>query len=128
MIIATVKNLKGCHSYGRFLREAQANVLDALSLWAEKPVTADQITEDLSRIVSRLLVRRIEEARAIEEQARRLPAMRKQIAQALVDSGLSTRDAALLMGVAHQRVHQLASRRSSGMTRRARRHEALRVE
>ena len=63
-----------------------------------------------SRVVPLSLARKIEEARVLEEKARQLPQIRAQIASALVARGVSTRDAAWMMGgVSHQRVHQLAT-------------------
>jgi transposase-like protein len=48
--------------------------------------------------------RRRERARSAEAEA---AAATRDAAQALVDSGLSHRDAAELLGLSHQRVHQL---------------------
>ena len=121
VLIATVKGLKGCHSYGRSLREARTNILDALSLWVNRDIKSDQLDEDWSLIVPKPVARMIEEARAIQKQAERLPIIRKEIAEELVASGLSVRDAGWMMGVTHQRVHQLVPKKSSKSSRRPRR-------
>ena len=47
--------------------------------------------------------------KASEREAARLQAMRAKAAKALVEAGLSVRDASELLGVSHQRVHQLVS-------------------
>lgn len=107
-IIAHVPDVPGCHTYGRSLRQARNRIIEALEACGRK-VAKTALIDDASRLVPAAVRRQIEEAQRIEEQARKLPALRRQIANALSELQLSSRDVAFLIGVSHQRVHQLTA-------------------
>lgn len=93
---------------GRSLREVQANLLAALAQATKSPITPEDLVEDFSRLLPARLRRQLEELREMEELVRRLPQKRIEVAEALLEEGLSTRDAGWLIGgVSYQRVHQL---------------------
>ena len=116
-LIAEIKEVSGCHTYGRSVREARRNVLDALSLWLQKPVDEDAIVEDWSRIVDPPVIAKLDAARQMEAQVRQLPVLRAEISQELLAKGFSRRDAGWIVGIAHQRVQQYAHPRATARAR-----------
>jgi predicted RNase H-like HicB family nuclease len=104
--IATVPRVRGCHSYGRSLSEARANIREALGLFVEDAVRAVlsddvRLPADMRRLVAAFRAAR-EHA---ERDTRRAHAAARRLARRL---GL--RDTAELLNISHQRVHQLARR------------------
>ncbi|MHB8342203.1 MAG: type II toxin-antitoxin system HicB family antitoxin [Mycobacteriales bacterium] len=100
------------HTFARTLGKARANIRDALGLWLRVEDSGalnvvdevDGLPVELANAVSEAGQSRAR-AGALLERAQELTAV---AARRLVeDIGLSTRDAAELLGVSHQRVHQL---------------------
>lgn len=107
--IATVRAVRGCHSYGRSINEARERVREALGLFVTNAASA-RLVDDIRLPAS---LRRLLEAqrearkRAEQEQARARAALSRAV-QSLVDAqGLSVRDAGELLGLSHQRVQQI---------------------
>lgn len=126
VLIASIKDVPECHSYGRSLVEARKNIHEALEVWLDREIDTRQIREDWSRLVGSLIVKQIEEARELQEKVQRLPILRKQLAAALKSKGFSTRDAGHMLGIAHQRVHQYTN--SSGPSKDGNSKEARETE
>lgn len=102
-----VKNLVGCQTYGRSLRQAQARIREALAVWLDRDPTSlsirDELPESLAAVAHGVARRRSEAERAgVRAQQETAQAVRR-----LTDLGLSRRDAAELLGLSHQRVQQL---------------------
>ncbi len=100
------------HTFGRTFGKARAHIRDALGLWlrVEDPSTLD-IADELAGVPVDL-VSVVAEAGQSRARANELSARAQQLtavaARRLVrDVGLSTRDVAELLGVSHQRIHQL---------------------
>ena len=116
--IATVPAVKGCHSYGRSIREARERIREALGLFVKDAGRArlvDDFRISLPAGVRTLLVRqRSARARADREQRRARAVVSRAVAVLTKDLGLSVRDAGELMGLSHQRVQQLREGAGSG--------------
>jgi len=102
-----------CHTFGRTLRAAQRNIREAAAAWYEVDSTQVEVDDDVrlpapaSRALGRSRALRDRERNA-HEQARAATAA---AVAALRDVGLSERDTGTLLGLSHQRVHQLAPER-----------------
>jgi predicted RNase H-like HicB family nuclease len=102
-----------CHTFGRTLRAAQRNIREAAAAWYEVEPSQVEARDDVrlpspaSRALGRSRALRDREREA-HEQARAATAA---AVAALRDVGLSERDTGTLLGLSHQRVHQLAADR-----------------
>jgi predicted RNase H-like HicB family nuclease len=102
-----------CHTFGRTLRAAQRNIREAAAAWYEVNPSQVEVHDDVrlpapaSRALGRSRTLRDRE-RETHEQARAATAA---AVVALRDVGLSERDTGTLLGLSHQRVHQLAADR-----------------
>lgn len=102
-----------CHTFGRTLRAAQRNIREAAAAWHEVELSKVEVVDDVrlpapaSRALGRSRALRDRERKA-HEQARVATAA---AVAALRNVGLSERDTGILLGLSHQRVHQLAPER-----------------
>jgi predicted RNase H-like HicB family nuclease len=96
-----------CHTWGRTIAQARRNILEASALWTERPVDiTDRIVPPASAATAvddYLMLR--EKA---EDLADELSVAQQNAAGALRQAGLSIREAAVVLGLSHQRVGQLA--------------------
>lgn len=102
-----IKGLTGCQTYGRSIRQAQSRIREALALWLDTTPAQlhvrDQFPAALASVAGDVVRARCAAERAgAKAQQQTIEAVR-----ALTDLGLSRRDAAELLGLSHQRVHQL---------------------
>ena len=107
--IATVPTVRGCHTYGRSLSEARSRIRDALSLFVPRAATAKLVDDVRLPPPMRRLVVQYRSARAHAEEDRK----RAETAARQLATRLSRRDAADLLEISHQRVQQLADKRSA---------------
>ena len=102
-----IDGVKGCQTYGRSLRQAQARIREALGLWLDRDPSAlrieDQMPAKLAAVAKRANQARLDAERAGAKAQEQVAGA----AKALTDLGLSRRDAAELLGLSHQRVQQL---------------------
>src|SRR2546421_8035174 len=63
-----IKDLDGCHSYGRTIRQAEARIREALAAWLDRDEEALTITPELPRDVA-LLATQVSQARHEAERA-----------------------------------------------------------
>jgi len=104
--IASVPRVRGCHTYGRSLSEARARIREALGLFVPDAARA-RLTDDIHLPADmRRLVVRFQAARTRAERERE----RADAAARRLAARLSRRDAAALLDISHQRVHQIAGR------------------
>ncbi len=102
-----IKGLTGCQTYGRSIRQAQSRIREALSLWLDTAPAQlnvrDQFPAELASVADDVMrARGAAERAGAKAQQQTIDAVK-----ALTDLGLSRRDAAELLGLSHQRVHQL---------------------
>jgi predicted RNase H-like HicB family nuclease/predicted DNA-binding protein (UPF0251 family) len=114
--IASVEELPNVRTFGRTLGKARENLVDAMARWHGRHILDFQAESELHETV--LLPPEVSEALDLAKGARELAeAVTREMneltaaaALALVeDANLSVRDAASLIGVSHQRVHQIVS-------------------
>ena len=97
------------HTWGKTVEQALARMREAAALWFE----TDEASIDLTRrpVLPKATCKTVEQARQGREEARnadRLAIERtKKAAAALANRGISMRDAAAILEISHQRVHQL---------------------
>ena len=97
------------HTFARTLPKAEENIRDATALWFENDdVALKHVYRDLQRETSDI-VWAAREARAEMASAeyRALEVTREAAHRLMEVAGLSLRDAAHLLGISHQRLHQL---------------------
>lgn len=112
LLVADVPAVAGCHTQGRSVDEARRLVREALELFVDDAATAT-LTDDI-RLPSdaKTAVKRF----AAEQRIARVADMRASLTARRVvrvlrgkPLNMSTRDAAAVLGLSHQRVHQLES-------------------
>ena len=97
------------HTWGKTVEQALSRIREAAALWFQ----TDEASIDLTPrpVLPKAIGRTVEQARQAREEARdadRLAIERtKKAAAALANRGISMRDAAAILGISHQRVHQL---------------------
>lgn len=108
--VASVRGLRGCHTQGRTVDEARRRIIEAMDLFVADARRA-KIVDDVklpSGAVKALRTYATLRKRADEEDRRAAQATRRAVR--VLRGGrlkMSVRDAARLLGLSHQRVHQL---------------------
>ena len=97
------------HTWGKTVEQALARMREAAALWFE--TAEDEIDLIPHPVLPKAADRTVEQARQAREQARNADrlavAQTRKAAVALTGRGISMRDAAAILGISHQRVHQL---------------------
>jgi phage terminase Nu1 subunit (DNA packaging protein) len=113
---ATIGRSQGvsCVTEGRSLGEARKRIRKALALYLdnEKVAAAAELVDDFK--LHRHLKSTVAKAVRAREQSQVAQAKAQKVSEAaakeLTAAGLSTRDAAELLGISHQRIHQFAGK------------------
>lgn len=110
--IAELAEPRGVHTWGRTLEQARRELREALAAWLDddKAAASAEFREhvDLPREVSEIVARAREERENAERvQASAQRALREAASALVNDQHLSTRDAADVLGISHQRVHTI---------------------
>lgn len=110
--VVEIEEIPQVHSFGRTFAQARSHITDALALWLEVDTAGwidlqekiEGVPDDVSRVVSTAIDAR-QRAAVLASEAQKTT---KEAAKALVsDAGMSVRDAATVLHISHQRVHQL---------------------
>ena len=120
--LARIRGISGCHSYGRTLEQSRLRIREAASLWIDEPEIVTLREEIRLPARARVALRRArsERDRAVQQQTRAQEALRAAATSLATGLGLSLRDAAELLGLSHQRVQQLTSKKSARPVRERR--------
>jgi predicted RNase H-like HicB family nuclease len=113
--VASVRGVRGCRTQGRSIAEARRRIREALSLFVEEVTNAGFVDDvRLPRAALRALKNaRDAKGRARSETAKATAAAALAVRVLTKQLRLSVRDVADLVGLSHQRVHQLVHARSS---------------
>ena len=108
--IVHVAEIPQCHTHGDSLSRARAKIREALELWVDDAAKA-AIADDVRLPVgARGAIAKYRRARAHAEAATaRVSEASRELVRRLRAAGISTRDAADVTGLSHQRIAQLAS-------------------
>jgi len=97
------------HTWGKTVDQALARMREAAALWFQ--IGEDQIELVPKPLLPKATDRTVEQARQARQQARSADRLAveqtRKAAAALTNRGISMRDAAAILGISHQRVHQL---------------------
>lgn len=97
------------HTWGKTVDQALARMREAAALWFQ--TDEDQITLVPHPVLPKTTERTVEQARHARDQAKNADRLAieqtRKAAAALTSRGISMRDAAAILGISHQRVHQL---------------------
>jgi predicted RNase H-like HicB family nuclease len=109
--VASVRGVRGCHTQGRTVDEARRRIREALDLFVAdtRGITiADDVK--LPPAATRAIRAYATSRRRAEEEDRRAALAARRAVRVLRAGSLrmSARDAARLLGLSHQRVHQLS--------------------
>ena len=112
--VATVPKLRGCHTQGRTLDEARRRIREAMALFLEDAESVEIRDQILLPKDVQQTIRKVAECRrtAARLQKRSAGALEKAITQLSERLNLSTRDQADLLGLSHQRIHQIKQKAS----------------
>lgn len=114
--VAAVRGVRGCHTQGRTVDEARRRIREALELFVDDARRAPILDDvKLPSAASRAIRAYATLRKKADEEDRRAARAARRAVRALRTGRLkmSARDAARLLGLSHQRVHQLTQEEST---------------
>jgi predicted RNase H-like HicB family nuclease len=109
--IASARGLRGCHTQGRTVDEARRRIIEAMALFVDNARSAKIVDDVKLPAAAKKAIRAYAMLRRRAEQEDRRAALAARRAVRALRGGrlkMSARDAARVLGLSHQRVHQLA--------------------
>ena len=113
--VASVRGLRGCHTQGRTVDEARRRVVDAMELFIDNARSVKIVDDVKLPAAAKRAIRTYATLRKKAEQEDRRAALAARRAVRALRGGrlkMSARDAARVLGLSHQRVHQLAQEKA----------------
>ena len=113
--LASVREARGCHTQGRTVDEARRRIREALELFVDHARTATLVDRVKLPAPAAKAIRAYVSLRKRADQEDRRAGLAARKAVQLLQGGrlkMSARDAARLLGVSHQRVHQWAHKQA----------------
>src|SRR6266852_4108329 len=108
--VASVREVRGCHTQGRTVDEARRRIREAMDLFVDDARSAKLIDDVKLPVTAAKAIRLYATLRKRADREDRRAALAARRAVRLLRGGklkMSARDTARLLGVSHQRVHQL---------------------
>ena len=108
--VASVRRVRGCHTQGRTVDEARRRIREALSLFVNGAGSARLVDHVILPATARRAIREYTSLRKQADAEDKRASVAARRAVKLLQGGrlkMSARDAATLLGLSHQRVHQL---------------------
>jgi predicted RNase H-like HicB family nuclease len=108
--VASVREVRGCHTQGRTVDEARRRIREAMELFVTNARSARLVDDVKLPATAAKAIRGYVMLRKRADQEDHRAALAARRAVRLLRGGklkMSARDAARLLGVSHQRVHQL---------------------
>jgi predicted RNase H-like HicB family nuclease len=108
--VASVREVRGCHTQGRTVDEARRRIREAMDLFVDDARAAKLIDDVKLPVTAAKAIRAYTTLRKRADREDRRASLAARRAVRLLRGGklkMSARDAARLLGVSHQRVHQL---------------------
>jgi predicted RNase H-like HicB family nuclease len=109
--VASVREVRGCHTQGRTVDEARRRIREAMELFLDDAHSAKVVDDVKLPATAAKAIRVYATLRKRADQEDRRAAIAARRAVRLLQGGklkMSARDAARVLGISHQRVHQLA--------------------
>ena len=109
--VASVRGVRGCHTQGRTVDEARRRIREAMALFVPNARSAKLVDDVRLPATAEKAIRAYVALRKQADEDDRRAALAARRAVRLLQGGklkMSARDAARVLGVSHQRVHQLA--------------------
>lgn len=113
--VASVRELRGCHTQGRTVDEARRRIVEAMELFVDNAHSAKVVDDVRLPAGAKKAIRTYAKLRKKADQEDQRAALAARRAVRVLRGGrlnMSARDAARLLGLSHQRVHQLAQEKS----------------
>ena len=108
--VASVRGVRGCHTQGRTVDETRRRIREALELFVDDARKATLVDEVKLPSAATKAIRTYATLRKKADEEDRRAALAARRAVRVLRTGrlkMSARDAARLLGLSHQRVHQL---------------------
>jgi predicted RNase H-like HicB family nuclease len=106
--VASVRELRGCHTQGRTVDEARRRIVEAMELFIDNARSAKIVADLKLPAAAKKAIRAYSTLRKRAEQQERRAALAARRAVRVLRGGrlkMSARDAARVLGLSHQRVH-----------------------